>query len=154
MNGGIYQNSPFRITNDITGASEFYILAVIRQNDTEMAREVPPSSSASLTCEQYVNATRNEKNKARVADSRMPLINTSDFIFATLPRHTISNNQLNRITSINSTSILTCATTRAVSYVNSRITKIIILGWGDGRMGATNNVEFGTAGIKIGTSEC
>ena len=144
------------VTDDVTGASGIYTSAVIPQDDTEMAREVPPSSSASLTCEQYVNATQSEKNKARVAVPRIPLINTSDFIIAPLPRHTISSmergNQLNRITPINATSILTCATTRAVSYLNSRITKIIVLGWGEGRMGATNNVEFGTAGIKIGTS--
>ena len=125
------------VTNDVTGASGIYTSAVIPQDNTEMAREVPPSSSASLTCEQYVNATRNEKNKARVADPRIPVINTSDFIIAPLPRHTISSmerapigNQLNSITPINATSILTCATTRAVSYMNSRITKIYHFGMG------------------------
>lgn len=145
---------------DVLGTSGRFSTAIIPQNDTELARHVPPSSSSSLTCKQYVNATRDIKNKSRIAHRRIPSIETSDFIVAPLPTHTIDSMQrapvgqtLHSITPIQSLSILTCATNPAVDYMNEKITKIIVLGWGNGNLGATDQVEFGTAGIKIGNSE-
>ena len=147
------------VIEDVIGSNGKFITAIIPQLDTELAREVCLSSSFELTCEQYVNATRNRKIKLRVSHPRLPSISTSDFIIAPLPTHTISTLQgapigqvLNDITPIESISILTCATHSAVTYMNEHITTIVVLGWGDGVLGATDNVEYGTAGIKAGTT--
>ena len=37
--------------------------------------------------------------------------------------------------------------------MNNRITKIVVLGWGEGNLGATDCVDFGTAGIQDGKNE-
>jgi len=37
--------------------------------------------------------------------------------------------------------------------MNSKITKIIVLGWGKGSLGMTDRIEFGTAGIKDGETK-
>jgi hypothetical protein len=37
--------------------------------------------------------------------------------------------------------------------MNHHITTIVVLGWGDGTLGATDRVEYGTAGIKAGATE-
>ena len=60
---------------------------------------------------------------------------------------------MNERTKVASVSILTAAADRAVKYMNSRITKIVVLGWGEGNMSATDCVDFGTAGIQDGKSE-
>ena len=147
------------VIEDIIGANEKFITAVIPQHDKELAREVPPPSCSLLICEQYVNATKNPKIKSRVSHPRVPSISTSDFVIAPLPAHTISAMQpapigqaLNRITPIQSISVLTCATPTSVAYMNDHITTIVVLGWGDGTLGATDKVEYGTAGIKAGTT--
>ena len=81
------------VIKDITGTNGKFITAVIPQHDKELAREVPPPSSPLLTCEQYVNATRNPKNKSRISHLRIPSISTSDFVIAPLPAHTVSTMQ-------------------------------------------------------------
>ena len=54
---------------------------------------------------------------------------------------------------ISSISILTAATDAAVKYLNQRISKIIILGWGEGNLGPSEKADFGSAGIRDGTSK-
>jgi hypothetical protein len=54
---------------------------------------------------------------------------------------------------ISSISILTAATDTAVKYLSQPITKTIILGWGEGNMGASEKVDFRSAGIRDGTSQ-
>jgi hypothetical protein len=36
--------------------------------------------------------------------------------------------------------------------MNNHITTIVVLGWGNGILGVTDKVEYGTAGIKVGTT--
>ena len=54
------------------------------------------------------------------------------------------------ITEISSITILTAATDAALDYMTQNMTKIIVLGWGEGNLGATEKVDFGSAGIRSG----
>jgi len=132
---------------------------VIPQVETLKATEVCPSYSSPLTSQQYVNACRNKEFATRRTHPDFPGIESSDFVLAPLPAHTISTMQnsylgqcIHTHTAIPSISILTAATANAIDYMNRHIKKIIIFGWGQGTIGDTDNINFGTAGIKEGES--
>jgi hypothetical protein len=133
---------------------------IIPQTETRVVAEATSSPSLSLTLDKYVNATKNKKNITRVKHPDFPIIDSCDFILAPLPAHTINvmrqseiGHAMDEINAISSISILTAATSEAVQYMNSKITKIIVLGWGKGSLGMTDHIEFGTAGIKDGETK-
>ena len=143
---------------DIRDANGIFNTTVIPQDRVEAAAQT--LSSSSLTCAQYITATRDRRNVLRVSHSEFPLILSCDFIVAPLPCHTIramenpfNGGLTNERTKIASVSILTAASSRAVKYMNTRTTKIVVLGWGEGNLGATDCVDFETARIQDGKSE-
>ena len=137
---------------------EQFSTVVIPQNETEKTRKVISSCSLSLTILQYVNATRDPRNLLRVPHPDFSGIESSDFIIAPLPSHTIQQMENSPIGrgmnhTISSITVLTAATDEAIRYMNSRITKVVILGWGEGFLGSNATVRFGTAGIKKGCTD-
>jgi len=148
------------IVEDMIGNSTCLNTVVIPQQDIAKAAAVCHLFSPLLTSQQYVTKCRDRRNFARVGHPDFPGIESSDVIIAPLPAHTIRTmansylgNTINIQTLLTSVSILTAATDKAVGYMNRHITKIIILGWGEGCIGATEHIDFGTAGIREGEFE-
>ena len=145
----------------VSGQSDEFTTTIIPQDRSDAAAQVPPSFSPSLTGEQYATATKRSKTSDRVSHEDYPRISTCDFIISPLPNHTMNVMQnsaaLGRVITehndISSITILTAATNGAVKYMSRSITKIIILGWGNGNLGASETVNFGSAGIRDGTSQ-
>lgn len=133
------------------------IKTVIPQAETVKAAEVCHSYSPLLTSQQYTTACKDLRNVVRQKHPDFPGIETSDFIVAPLPAHTIRTMQnsylgsaINVLTTISCISVLTAASPKAVENMNSHIKSIIILGWGEGVLGDTEQANFGTAGIREG----
>ena len=101
---------------------------------------------------------RDRRNAIRQTHPDFPGIEASDLIAPLLHiqlelwKTQYLGHAINIQTTITSISILTAATPNAVEYLNSRIKKIVILGWGEGTLGDTEQVNYGTAGIKEGES--
>ena len=145
---------------DLIGDSSNLKTVMIPQEDIAKAAAVCHSYSPLLTFQQYVTLCRDRRNFERVSHPDFPGIETSDVIIAPLPTHTIRTmansylgNAINIQTVITSVSILTAATGKAFDYMNSHIKRIVILGWGEGRIGATEKIDFGTAGIREGETD-
>jgi hypothetical protein len=110
-----------------------------------------------------VNSTpaqrKTSKSPGSVPLEGYPYISTCGFIISQLPKHTMNVIQnfasLGRVITghndISPIAILTAATDAAVKYMSQRVTKIIIWGWGEGNLGASEKVEFGSVGIRDGT---
>jgi hypothetical protein len=60
---------------------------------------------------------------------------------------------INEHNDTSSITILTAATDAAVKYMIQHVTKIIILRWGERNLGASERMDFGSAGIRDGTSQ-
>ena len=143
------------------GQSGKFTTTIIPEDRPDAAAQLLPSFSPSLTDEQYATAMKTSKTTERVSHEDYPYISTCDFIISPLPKHTMNAIQncisLGRVITehndISSIRILTAATDDAVKYMSQSITKIIILGWGEGSLGASENVDFGSAGIRDGTSQ-
>ena len=130
---------------------------IIPQVETLKATQVCHSYSPLLTSQQYVTSCRNGNIVTRTTHPDFREIESSDFILAPLPAHTIRTMEnvylgqaINTHSAISSISILTAATPNAIEYMNRNIKRIIILGWGEGTIGDTEQLNFGTAGIKEG----
>jgi hypothetical protein len=149
------QNQQLKISEEPTDFS-----APLSSHKTEWKTAGQIPSSSSLKCAQYVTATRDRRNVLRVSHSEFPLVSSCDFIAAPLSCLAIGaveNSYIGGVmkerTKIASVFILTAATDRAVKYMNTRITKIVVLGWGEGILGATDCVDFGTARTQDWKSE-
>lgn len=147
------------ITALIRGSSGLSTV-VIPQHEVAKAAEACNSYSTLLTSQQYLTACRNPRRFERVSHPDFPDIESSDIIIAPLPTHTIRNTQnsflgntINVHTLITPISILTAATSKAVDYMNEKVKKIVIIGWGDGVIGSTESLDFGTAGIRQGEKD-
>lgn len=146
------------IIDDIKGITGEYTATIIPQEEIELVTSVSPSFSPSLTCEQYVTATKHPLQADRVPHEKYTSIDTCDLIIAPLPRHTQNAMQNSIIgpplfpeSAISDISILTAATQEGADYMSKHITKIVVFGWGEGRLGATSHVNFGSAGKRLGT---
>ena len=144
----------------VRGQSGKFTTTIIPQDRLDTAAEVIPSFSP-LTAEQYATATKTSKRTGRATHKDYPGISACDFIISPLPTQTLnvihssacSGTAVAGHNDISSISILTAATDAAVNYMTQCITKIIVLGWGEGNLGASEKVDFGSAGIRDGESQ-
>jgi len=149
-------------TDDLMGRSGVLSYTRIRQHDKALAAEVPSGLCPLLTVKQFIAQNTSKKNPktsripipgypnaSKDADLVMGPITNAEATNVNLTEvgDAISAHNLRRIT------ITAGCTEEAWDYLKSHCTKIVILGFGEGKMGFEHSVtDFGSAGIIRGAS--